>query len=246
MNDTTRSVPVMTASVAVPAGIRLHELPRMLESLCEGLSGNAGSCGGELTLTLSGLDEIRRITVRVNAGDPHAFAKALTERLFRTPIPGSLRRMELALELKATAAGNAASADALSPSGLARRLQSRLGAGRVFHLSSFEETLPSASSHHSPVDDALARRPMASPASAASVRPTMILPEPIPLHTSGGEPAWHQEVLHVVEGPIRHADGSEARDYFVAEGSGGRRVWLYRPVEAEGRYGLWHLHGLFA
>ena len=180
MNDTTRSVPVMTASVAVPAGIRLHELPRMLESLGEGLSGNA------------------------------------------------------------------ASADALSPSGLARRLQSRLGAGRVFHLSSFEETLPSASSHHSPVDDALARRPMASPASAASVRPTMILPEPIPLHTSGGEPAWHQEVLHVVEGPVRHADGSEARDYFVAEGSGGRRVWLYRPVEAEGRYGLWHLHGLFA
>ena len=77
-------------------------------------------------------------------------------------------------------------------------------------------------------------------------RPALILSEPIPLHDSENGPRWQQEALHLVSGPVQQADDGVVRDYFVAESSGGRRVWLYRTTES-GRPGAnWHLQGLFA
>lgn len=132
------------------------------------------------------------------------------------------------------------------PTGLAARLQARLGPGRVFRLSNLDEGLPSTSSRLAPVADAFARKPMSAPAGKADVRPTMLLSDPLPLHASDDGLAWRQESLRLVDGPVRHADDSEIRDYFVAESSSGRRVWLYRTEDSDKTEVRWHLHGFFS
>lgn len=116
MNIATCAKTSLKAVVSVPVGIRLQELPSMVKSLCAGIAGNADCSGGELTLTLEGLDETRRIVVSVNNGSTRAFTDVLTDRLIRTPIPGSLRRMTLSLDPKS-----------LISSGTRRTLPSRRG-----------------------------------------------------------------------------------------------------------------------
>ena len=114
MNIATCAKTSLKAVVSVPVGIRLQELPSMVKSLCAGIAGNADCSGGELTLTLEGLDETRRIVVSVNNGSARAFTDVLTDRLIRTPIPGSLRRTRL-------------SPKSLISSGTRRTLPSRRG-----------------------------------------------------------------------------------------------------------------------
>jgi len=87
---------------------------------------------------------------------------------------------------------------------------------------------------------------MSAPAGKADVRPTMLLSDPLPLHASDDGLAWRQESLRLVDGPVRHADDSEIRDYFVAESSSGRRVWLYRTEDSDKTEVRWHLHGFFS
>lgn len=245
MNIATCAKTSLKAVVSVPVGIRLQELPSMVKSLCAGIAGNADYSGGELTLTLEGLDETRRIVVSVNNGSARAFTDVLTDRLIRTPIPGSLRRMTLSLEPEISDLIRD-TPNASVPTGLAARLQARLGPGRVFRLSNLDEGLPSTSSRLAPVADAFARKPMSAPAGKADVRPTMLLSDPLPLHASDDGLAWRQESLHLVDGPVRHADDSEIRDYFVAESSSGRRVWLYRTEDSDKTEVRWHLHGFFS
>lgn len=245
MNIATCAKTSLKAVVSVPVGIRLQELPSMVKSLCAGIAGNADCSGGELTLTLEGLDETRRIVVSVNNGSARAFTDVLTDRLIRTPIPGSLRRMTLSLEPEISDLIRD-TPNASVPTGLAARLQARLGPGRVFRLSNLDEGLPSTSSRLAPVADAFARKPMSAPAGKADVRPTMLLSDPLPLHASDDGLAWRQESLRLVDGPVRHADDSEIRDYFVAESSSGRRVWLYRTEDSDKTEVRWHLHGFFS
>ena len=230
MNIATCAKTSLKAVVSVPVGIRLQELPSMVKSLCAGIAGNADCSGGELTLTLEGLDETRRIVVSVNNGSARAFTDVLTDRLIRTPIPGSLRRMTLSLEPEISDLIRD-TPNASVPTGLAARLQARL---------------PSTSSRLAPVADAFARKPMSAPAGKADVRPTMLLSDPLPLHASDDGLAWRQESLRLVDGPVRHADDSEIRDYFVAESSSGRRVWLYRTEDSDKTEVRWHLHGFFS
>ena len=245
MNIATCAKTSLKAVVSVPVGIRLQELPSMVKSLCAGIAGNADCSGGELTLTLEGLDETRRIVVSVNNGSARAFTDVLTDRLIRTPIPGSLRRMTLSLEPEISDLIRD-TPNASVPTGLAARLQARLGPGRVFRLSNLDEGLPSTSSRLAPVADAFARKPMSAPAGKADVRPTMLLSDPLPLHASDDGLAWRQESLRLVAGPVRHADDSEICDYFVAESSSGRRVWLYRTEDSDKTEVRWHLHGFFS
>ena len=245
MNIATCAKTSLKAVVSVPVGIRLQELPSMVKSLCAGIAGNADCSGGELTLTLEGLDETRRIVVSVNNGSTRAFTDVLTDRLIRTPIPGSLRRMTLSLEPEISDLIRD-TPNASVPTGLAARLQARLGPGRVFRLSNLDEGLPSTSSRLAPVAVAFARKPMSAPAGKADVRPTMLLSDPLPLHASDDGLAWRQESLRLVDGPVRHADDSEIRDYFVAESSSGRRVWLYRTEDSDKTEVRWHLHGFFS
>ena len=157
MNIATCAKTSLKAVVSVPVGIRLQELPSMVKSLCAGIAGNADCSGGELTLTLEGLDETRRIVVSVNNGSARAFTDVLTDRLIRTPIPGSLRRMTLSLEPEISDLIRD-TPNASVPTGLAARLQARLGPGRVFRLSNLDEGLPSTSSRLAPVADAFARK----------------------------------------------------------------------------------------
>lgn len=89
MNIATCAKTSLKAVVSVPVGIRLQELPSMVKSLCAGIAGNADCSGGELTLTLEGLDETRRIVVSVNNGSARAFTDVLTDRLIRTPWSGT-------------------------------------------------------------------------------------------------------------------------------------------------------------
>ena len=230
MNIATCAKTSLKAVVSVPVGIRLQELPSMVKSLCAGIAGNADCSGGELTL---------------NNGSTRAFTDVLTDRLIRTPIPGSLRRMTLSLEHEISDLIRD-TPNASVPTGLAARLQARLGPGRVFRLSNLDEGLPSTSSRLAPVADAFARKPMSAPAGKADVRPTMLLSDPLPLHASDDGLAWRQESLRLVDGPVRHADDSEIRDYFVAESSSGRRVWLYRTEDSDKTEVRWHLHGFFS
>lgn len=245
MTNMNRIPNTVTAGVSVPVGMRLHELPALLEDLCARLAGAARSSrltGGELSLALEGLDQTRRITVSVDECDGGIFADALTRHLISTPVPGCLRRLTLSLSPEAE---SHAPAEKRMPTGIAARLQARLGPGRVFRLSGLETGLPAPSPRLSPVSDAFVRRPVTGSA-PSDPRPALILSEPIPLHDSENGPRWQQEALHLVSGPVQQADDGVVRDYFVAESSGGRRVWLYRTTES-GRPGAnWHLQGLFA
>lgn len=235
----------LTAGVSVPIGTRLQELPALLDDLCARLAGKAHASGltsGVLTLTLEGLDETRRITVSADECDGQTFADAISRSLIRTPVPGCLRRLTLSLSPEAET--NALSQRRM-PTGLAARLQARLGSGRVFHLNVLDSGLPAPSSRPSAVADRFAQRP-ATGSAPSDVRPAMILTEPIPLHDSENGPLWQQEVLHLVDGPMRQADDGVVRDYFVADSSGGRRVWLYRSADAGRPEARWHLQGLFS
>ena len=245
MTNIRRTSTALTAGVSVPIGTRLQELPALLDGLCARLAGKAhasGLTGGVLSLTLEGLDEIRRIAVNADGCDGKIFADAISRSLIRTPVPGCLRRLTLSLSPEAP---SNSLAQRHTPTGLAARLQARLGAGRVFHLNGLDSGLPAPSPRPSAVADRFAQR-TATGSVPSDARPAMILPEPIPLHDSENGPLWQQEVLQLVDGPRRRADDGVVRDYFVADSSGGRRVWLYRSAEAGRPGSRWHLQGLFA
>jgi protein ImuB len=82
--------------------------------------------------------------------------------------------------------------------------------------------------------------------SGRSARPLWLLEEPAPLALVDGRP-WRGGWLEVIEGPERIESGwwdglDVARDYFVARGAAGERLWIYRDLRAAGE---WYLHGLF-
>ncbi|HEY6095473.1 MAG TPA: DNA polymerase Y family protein [Gallionellaceae bacterium] len=69
-------------------------------------------------------------------------------------------------------------------------------------------------------------------------RPLWLLPEPKPCH---------KERLELQSGPERIEsgwwdDGEVARDYYVAQGRNGSRLWVFRDHSS----GAWFVHGLFA
>ncbi len=77
-------------------------------------------------------------------------------------------------------------------------------------------------------------------------RPFWLLDPPQQLAARGG--STEPEGLHLLAGPERIESGwwdgrDAARDYFVAEGSEGELLWLFRERRAP--HG-WYVHGLFA
>ncbi|MDE2120803.1 MAG: DNA polymerase Y family protein, partial [Betaproteobacteria bacterium] len=91
----------------------------------------------------------------------------------------------------------------------------------------------------------------------AGVRPSFLLPEPVPLACRDGLPCWHGE-LQLLLGPQRieggwwQRDGAGgtrhvARDYWVAAHARGALLWVFRSRErSEERHPAWFLHGVFA
>lgn len=133
---------------------------------------------------------------------------------------------------------------------LCERLQARLGADQVVRLGLADRHRPEAAMVLNP-DQPWASRSARSPSrhaalppqSAESPRPTWLLESPEPLGLHQQRPCY--------QGPLRLRAGPERieaewwseplqRDYFVAETSDQRLVWVFRNPQHE-----WFLHGFF-
>ncbi len=78
-------------------------------------------------------------------------------------------------------------------------------------------------------------------------RPLWLLSEPKRINTQQGVPCYHGPVC-IEQGPERIESGwwsghDISRDYYVARDHHGRRLWIYRELQAKHH---WYLHGLFA
>ncbi len=129
---------------------------------------------------------------------------------------------------------------------LIEHLCARLGDGAVRGLCLVPEHRPEHS-HRSraagevgPLKAGKDRRPV------TEGRPLWLLVAPLPLQIVRGRP-WLQGELRLCTGPERIESGwwdgqDVARDYFIAEGRTGSRLWIFR----ERRRRRWFLHGIFA
>jgi protein ImuB len=78
-------------------------------------------------------------------------------------------------------------------------------------------------------------------------RPLWMLPEPILLATDEGYPVYQGFRLQLIAGPERLETGwwdedGISRDYYTAQQSDGRRLWVFRNRTRESS---WYLHGYF-
>jgi protein ImuB len=121
------------------------------------------------------------------------------------------------------------------------RLAARLGAGAVQALGSVEEHRPERAwrLRAAPlvVSDARADDTAHAAAAEAPARPCWLLPEPQPI----------DRPRELLAGPERIEsgwwDGADvARDYYLARGAHGARLWVFRDLRSDG----WRLHGLWA
>ena len=198
----------------------------------------------------------------------------LRERLaaLKLPAPATALRLRCR-EIDAAAAESgqlfpdpASVAGTLAP--LIERLQARLGHQRVQRLQPLPDHRPEAAWQACEVDLArLRRRPEASarrprcaaenpvqadePAArfAALPRPLWLLDSPVAIGERNGRP-FRDGPLSLLAGPERIESGwwedrSVQRDYFVAEDSLHRLLWIYRERLRDDATGGWFLHGRF-
>ena len=202
--------------------------------------------------------------------DARHLATLLRERLAHTPLPApviSLRMRSTAvvpLELRAGSLPGETRRDA-DPEAAARlleRLRARLGTEAVFsvrlapeHRPEFawrvaEPALPDTSAGSLPRSTATsrsARQEAVMAGASMTPRPLWMLAEPQRLQESDGSPRHEGGPLELVSGPERIESGwwdsrDVRRDYYVAMGRGGVRLWIYRERDPGGG---WWLHGVF-
>lgn len=149
------------------------------------------------------------------------------------------------------------------PSGEALRhtlekISVRLGPGRVLRPQALADHRPGHMQTWVPCTQADGTRPgPARPPPQAMPMPTWILDEPQPLPLRGHQPQHHGP-LSLLAGPQRieggwwdqhHADGAQARDYFIASSPAAGLLWVYKervPMAAEGQGAAhWFLHGVY-
>ncbi len=119
------------------------------------------------------------------------------------------------------------------------QLQSRLGENAVFSLQSLPEFRPERAWCRATPGDP-------KPTYGMPRRPLWLLPEPRPLLLRNGAPSCGG-ILTLQEGPERIESGwwsgiHVRRDYYVAQGRDGQRLWLFHDLTHPGR---WYLHGVF-
>jgi protein ImuB len=176
--------------------------------------------------------------------DAAHFQVLLRERFERTPLAAPVRALTLAADRFLSP--RVRQLDFLSPRGseddewgaLLDRLRARLGAETVRSLGLTADHRPEKSWCVLPPDVApVVGAPSGATGATDPRRPLWLLPEPRPLT---GMP-------RCVAGPERIEggwwDGLDAmRDYYVAEGGAGARLWVYR----ERTSGAWFLQGLWS
>ncbi|MBY4719749.1 Y-family DNA polymerase [Ralstonia mannitolilytica] len=139
-------------------------------------------------------------------------------------------------------------------------LIARLGAGNVRHPQPCADHRPERANHWVEVNAATtaqsraaARQALAQWHAQQPERPLWLLETPIPLLTRKHYP-YYRGRLRLVSMPERIEsgwwdDGLIKRDYFIAEGEGGVRYWLYRErvsaAQTSEEDARWYLHGLF-
>jgi protein ImuB len=177
--------------------------------------------------------------------DSGCWLELLRQRLERLQLPAPVRALSLDVDgIQPMAPAALALFPELDPSpdpdpALLDRLRARLGPDAVRGLALVADHRPERAWGWCPPGEQGKGRGRAD-------RPLWLLPEPLPLATRGGRPWWGGELdLGGERERIETGwwDGFEvARDYFIATGTQGARLWVYR--ERTGR-GSWFLHGLF-
>ena len=125
---------------------------------------------------------------------------------------------------------------------LIARLRTRFGAEDIHGLGLAENHRPEAAWSKLEGHRAGAVRQAMAP--GCPRRPLWLLPAPVSVETADG--GWKR--LRLESGPERIEAGwweglDTSRDYYVARGSRGRRLWVFRDC-CSGR-GDWYLHGIF-
>jgi len=175
--------------------------------------------------------------------DAAHFQMLLRERFERTPLAAPVRAMTLAADRFISP--RVRQLDFLSPRGsedeewgaLLDRLRARLGHETVRSLGLAADYRPEKSWCALPPGVSTVGAPSGATGATDPRRPLWLLPEPRPLE---GTP-------RCVTGPERIEggwwDGLDAtRDYYVAEGGAGARLWVYRERGSGG----WFLQGLWS
>lgn len=140
---------------------------------------------------------------------------------------------------------------------LVERLRGRLGESAVRGLAAAADHRPECAWIETDSSDLLRARARARREAGTAFesardlpvhgeRPLWLVPAPEPLRCVGGRPRLGGDALRLLEGPERIESGwwdgeGIARDYYVAIGPDGERLWVFRD-RADRR---WYLHGRF-
>lgn len=139
--------------------------------------------------------------------------------------------------------------DAENTGRLIERLQSRLGTAAVRQLTMIDDHRPEKSSA-TPIVTGTCNRRSRDAIPRETVRPTWLLPQPLPLATRQHKPVY-QGILTLLTGPERIEagwwdDALATRDYFVAQNKQHQLLWIYRlRTLHEDTGSAWFLHGFF-
>jgi len=194
------------------------------------------------------------------SGEAAHLLSLLHERLGRTPLPAPVVALRLRstvavpLELRSGALPGTAEhrADPEAAARLLEHLRARLGRDAVFSVRLVPEHRPERAWRVSePSFPKKGTLPFSEAEKGSvpflSARPLWMLAEPQALPGRGGLPLAGGSVLTLISGPERIEtgwwDGEDVRrDYYVAAGADGVRLWIYQERR---RGGVWWLHGVF-
>ena len=235
---------------------------RVIEPLLESLEGflrerQRGLTALRLTLEHRGHAPTRCV-LRLAAPEQSAtaFARLFAIRLERLPLPAPVRRCTLQsgplLHRPSTDGalwqpGEQGGGAAVQLPAFLEQLRARLGEGAVHGLGHRPEHRPERLTQALSPDGR--GKPAVSMPWAPGRRPLWLLPRPRPLQSAGdgsGHPSEDGQRLNLLAGPERIEtgwwDGGDVtRDYYLAAGPDGARLWIYR----ERGEGGWFLHGYF-
>lgn len=254
--DESASVPVLVEAVTQSIARLAHELKVRNAQI------------RELELVLGHARRaptVQRFEWLESTADRERILDLLRDRLERIELPapvteirlsaGPLRPAILDAGRLFNGAGNAAEGEAAVR--LVERLRGRLGAAAVHGLAPAADHRPERAWVETEPLEALRARARARRASLAAVesawslplraeRPLWLSSTPEPLASRAGRPCLRGRALRLLEGPERIESGwwdgeGIARDYYVALGPEGERLWIFRDRADLG----WYLHGRF-
>ncbi len=240
------------ASLELPAEVTaapalLFAAQRLIRELCGMLLGQ-GAGAQRLDWELihaEGPSTPLRLGLLTPTRDPDVLRELLGERLDRLTLPRPVRRIRLRVQefLDLVPSSLGLWPDPRQPANggerLLERLAARLGQDALASLECRADHRPErAWGWCAPGHGAGAGR---------ARRPLWLLPEPLPLAVTDGQPCHRGERLVLERERERIEAGwwdgaGVARDYFIARTPAGERLWIFRDLAASG---AWFLQGLF-